>query len=83
VRLKRGKCGTEWDTMLRTVDLVFFTNALAAIGEHVCLDGVRGHDGLEVLHVLVKFLPGDLIESRLPNPKNAPRTFLRYHVFEV
>jgi hypothetical protein len=37
----------------------------------VCLDGVRGYNGVEVVHVLVNFLPGNLIGSRLPNPKNA------------
>ena len=67
----RGKFGTKWDAIYRTANLVIFTNELAAIGEYVCLDGGRRYDGLEVLYVLVKFLPRDLIESRLPNPKNA------------
>jgi hypothetical protein len=51
--------------MLGTANWVFFTNGLAGIGECVYLDGVRGYNGL------VNFLPGNLIESRLPNPKNA------------
>jgi hypothetical protein len=71
VRLKRGKLSTEGDAVCRTANLVIFTNESAAIGEYVCLDGDRGYDGLEVLYGLVKFLPRDLIESRLPNPKNA------------
>lgn len=57
--------------MLGTANWVFFTNGLAGIGECVYLDGVRGYNGLGFVHVLVNFLPGNLIESRLPNPKNA------------
>ena len=50
---------------------VFFTNGLAGIGKCVYLDGVRGYNGLEVVNALVNILPRNLIESRLPNPKNA------------
>jgi hypothetical protein len=57
--------------MLGTANWVFFTNGLARIGECVYLDGVRGYNGLGVVHVLVNSLPGNLIESRLPNPNNA------------
>ena len=57
--------------MLGTANWVSFTNGLAGISDCVCLDGVRGYNDLEVVHVLVNFLPGNLIESCLPNPKNA------------
>ena len=53
--VKRGKFGTEWDAVCRTANLVIFTNESAAIGEYVCLDGVSGYDGLEVLYVWSNF----------------------------